>query len=162
MEDNVFSYTLGAGGIETGSKKVITLNLNRIVQNWYNEGQQVSLKKYITLIEERVHKYLEAWNDYLWDLYNADLLTVYKAGYIDLNKQYLTTGVNGFVEAAEFLADKDSKYKGIAVRSNNKQYKEFTKDILDTIKEVNTSHRTKTLKFNTEFVPSQICGHLMG
>lgn len=158
MEDNVFSYTLGAGGIETGSKKVITLNLNRIVQNWYNEGQQVSLKKYITAIEERVHKYLEAWNDYLWDLYNADLLTVYKAGYIDLNKQYLTTGVNGFVEAAEFLADKESKYKGIAVRSNNKQYKEFTKDILDTIKELNTAHRTKTLKFNTEFVPGENLG----
>lgn len=65
MEDNVFSYTLGAGGIETGSKKVITLNLNRIVQDWYNAGQQIPLKEYILSIEERVHQYLESWNDYL-------------------------------------------------------------------------------------------------
>jgi len=33
IEDNVFSYTLGAGGIQTGSKGVITLNLNRIIQD---------------------------------------------------------------------------------------------------------------------------------
>lgn len=157
MEENVFSYTLGAGGIETGSKKVITLNLNRIVQNWYNEGQQIPLNEYITVIEERVQKYLEAWNDYLWDIYNADLLTVYKAGFIDLDKQYVTTGVNGFVEAAEFLSTHPTiKYAGIEVKSSNKQYQEFTKDILETIKTLNSTHRTKHLKFNTEFVPKNL------
>ena len=76
IEDNVFSYTLGAGGIETGSKKVITLNINRIVQNWYKEKDNISLKDYITIIVNRVHKYLEAWNDHLWHMYECGLLTV--------------------------------------------------------------------------------------
>lgn len=159
MEDNVFSYTLGAGGIETGSKKVITLNLNRIVQDWYNAGQQIPLKEYILSIEERVHQYLEAWNDYLWDMYNADLLTVYKAGFIDLDKQYVTSGVNGFVEAAEFLSKNPSiDYEGIEVKSNNIKYQQFARDILNTIKELNASHKTKHLKFNTEFVPGENLG----
>lgn len=94
IEENVFSYTLGAGGIQTGSKKVITLNLNRIVQDWFNKYKdKQTLNDYITTIVKRVHKYLTAWNHWLWDLYDADLLTVYKAGFISLDKQYLTVGM---------------------------------------------------------------------
>ena len=99
IEENVFSYTLGAGGVETGSKKVITLNINRIVQDWYRKSHRLlfkykgTLSDYIADIVNRVHKYLEAWNDYLWDLKNSGLLTVYDAGYIDLDKQYLTIGM---------------------------------------------------------------------
>lgn len=64
IDDNVFSYTLGAGGIQTGSKKVITLNLNRITQDWYNkEKDKQTLNEYITTIVKRVHKYLSAWNN---------------------------------------------------------------------------------------------------
>jgi len=99
IEENVFSYTLGAGGIETGSKKVITLNINRIVQDWYRKSHRPffkykgELKDYITEVVLRVQKYLESWNTYLWDMFNNNLLTVYKAGYIDLDKQYLTIGM---------------------------------------------------------------------
>ena len=71
IDENVFSYTLGAGGVETGSKKVITLNINRIIQNWFNEEVNLKYKRnrktlaeYITIIVDRVHKYLEAWNDH--------------------------------------------------------------------------------------------------
>ena len=64
--------------------------------------------------------------------------------------------VNGFVEAAEFLSTHPLiKYVGIEVKSSNKQYQEFARDILETIKELNTTHRTKHLKFNTEFVPKR-------
>lgn len=151
IESNVFSYTLGAGGIETGSKKVITLNINRIVQDWYNEEVNVkykrnrkSLSEYITVIVSRVHKYLEAWNDHLWDMYNSGLLTVYKAGFIDLDKQYLTIGFNGFIEGAEFLANvEESPYKGIVIKHNNEQYKQYAKDVLNTIKELNIKDRTE-------------------
>jgi len=100
IEENVFSYTLGAGGIETGSKKVITLNINRIVQNWFNDEvnkkykhNRLTLNQYIENIVSRVHKYLEAWNDHLWDMFNAGLLSVYNAGFIELDKQYLTVGM---------------------------------------------------------------------
>ena len=158
IEENVFSYTLGAGGIETGSKKVITLNINRIVQDWYKVKDTCTLKEYITPIVCRVHKYLEAWNDYLWDMYNADMLTVYKAGFIDLDKQYLTIGFNGFIEGAEFLSSVDSVYNGIKIRHDNEQYKQYTKDILLTIKNLNSEHRTSHLRFNSEQVPAENAG----
>ena len=143
IEENTFSYTLGAGGIQTGSKKVITLNLNRITQDWYNkERNNQTLNEYITSIVKRVHKYLSAWNNWLWDLYNNNLLTVYKAGFISLDKQYLTVGVNGFIEGAEFLADKDCKYRGLKTLPDNEQYKQYAKDVLETIKQVNKEDRT--------------------
>ena len=156
VEDNVFSYTLGAGGIETGSKKVITINLNRAVQDWYNKfKKQMPLSQYIEGMTDRIHKYLIAWNEKLWDDYNEGILTVYKAGFIDLDKQFLTVGVNGFVEAAEFLKTVDSTYNGIEVSPYNEQYKQLAKDILGTIKKINTRDRTKKVRFNTEFVPAE-------
>lgn len=159
VEDNTFSYTLGAGGIETGSKKVITLNINRIVQDWYKVKDSMTLIDYINPIINRVHAYLSAWNEWLWDLYKDDMLTVYKAGFIDLDKQYLTVGINGFVEAAEFLATKeDTDYYGIEIDPNNEQYQKLAKDILETIKERNQEHRSAHCKFNTEFVPAENLG----
>lgn len=153
VEENVFSYTLGAGGIETGSKCVITLNLNRIVQDWYNQSSSKDdLASYIDGIATRVHKYLNGWNAKLWDDYKADLLSVYKAGFIDLDKQYLTVGVNGFVEAAEFL---QSKGFNIKVDPSNEGYKQLARDILGTIKDANKRDREKHSMFNTEFVPGE-------
>ena len=96
VEENTFSYTLGAGAIQTGSKGVITMNLNRIVQDWYRETEDktmASLSNYLAEIVKRVHVYLSAFNDIIWDDYNAGLLTVFKAGFIDLDKQYLTLGM---------------------------------------------------------------------
>ena len=169
IEENVFSYTLGAGGIETGSKKVITLNINRIVQNWFNDEvnkkykrNRKSLPEYIAEITARVHKYLEAWNDHLWDMFNAGLLTVYSAGFIDLDKQYLTIGFNGFIEGAEFLKSVEEyipdQYKGIEIKPDNLAYKQYAKDILGTIKELNVRDRTEHLRFNTEMVPAENAG----
>lgn len=150
VEDNTFSYTLGAGGIETGSKCVITLNLNRIGQNWDREGRKVSISEYIKPIVKRVHKYLKAWNAKLWDDFNADILTVYKAGFIDLDKQYLTIGINGFVELAEYL--------GYSISRKDKRYAQLAKDILETIKSLNNEDREEHVKFNTEFVPAENLG----
>lgn len=151
IEDNTFSYTLGAGGIQTGSKKVITLNLNRIVQDWYRikEETKQTLPEYLTPIIERVHKYLEAWNQWLHDLYDANLLPVYKAGFIDLDRQYLTIGVNGFVEAAEFL--------GIEISPECEDYKKLASEVLDTIEKINRKNRTEHHKANLEFVPGENC-----
>ena len=157
IEDNTFSYTLGAGGIETGSKGVITLNLNRIVQDWDRENQkalvpaeEISLKEYISEIINRVHKYLTAFNEIIWDSKNAGLLTIFNAGFIDLDKQYLTIGINGFVEGAEYL--------GIPIDANSSRYQLYAKDILETIKNLNIAARTDKCKFNTEFVPAESLG----
>ena len=153
VEENVFSYTLGAGGIETGSKCVITLNLNRIIQDWYKQSEtKKDLADYIDKVVTRVHEYLNGWNAKLWDDFNADLLGVYKAGFIDLDKQYLTVGVNGFVEAAEFL---QSKGFDIKVDPNSEGYKQLARDILGTIKKANKRDRKEHSMFNTEFVPGE-------
>lgn len=149
IEDNTFSYTLGAGGIETGSKGVITLNLNRIVQDWHNTSEE-DLKEYLTAIVERVHRYLIAFNEIIWDYKNAGLLTIFDAGFIDLDRQYLTIGINGFVEGAEFL--------GIEINPDNLSYQLYAKTILETIKDLNMEARTEHCKFNTEFVPAESLG----
>lgn len=149
IEDNTFSYTLGAGGIETGSKGVITLNLNRIVQDWTRESEE-ELPLYITAIVNRVHKYLTAFNEIIWDSKNAGLLTIFNAGFIDLDRQYLTIGINGFVEGAEYL--------GIPIDADSAEYQLYAKDILETIKNLNIAARTDKCKFNTEFVPAESLG----
>ena len=154
IEDNTFSYTLGAGGIETGSKGVITLNINRIVQDWYRDTQfpieEESLDSYMARIVQRVHKYLIAFNDIIWDYKRSGLLTIFDAGFIELDRQYLTLGINGFVEGAEFL--------GIPVDADNEDYKNYAKSILETIKNENAKARTEHCKFNTEFVPGESLG----
>ena len=147
IENNVFSYTLGAGGLRTGSKKVITLNLNRITQDWDRAGRKEPIEEYVGVIVKRVHKYLIAWNEWLKDLYKAGLLTVYSAGYIALEDQYLTVGINGGLEAAEYL--------GIETRADNPEYQKFMNDILTKIKNINLEDRTQEIKFNTEFVPAE-------
>lgn len=154
VEHEPFSYTLGAGGIMTGSKAVISLNLNRIVQDWKRENdkalvpaEEITLRDYITPIVCRVHKYLEAFNNKLWDDYNADLLTIFKAGFIELDKQYLTVGVNGIVEAAEFL--------DIPAHYSDKRYQRLAVDLLGTIEALNQEHRSKHCKYNLEFVPGE-------
>ena len=147
IENNVFSYTLGAGGLRTGSKKVITLNLNRITQDWDRAGRKEPIEEYVGVIVKRVHKYLIAWNEWLKDLYKAGLLTVYSAGYIALEDQYLTVGVNGGLEAAEYL--------GIKTRADNPEYQKFMNAILTKIKNINLEDRTPETKFNTEFVPAE-------
>lgn len=148
VTDNQFSYSLGAGGIATGSKSVMTLNINRLVQDAVNNGYDMI--EYLRENVKKVHKFQTAYNELLKDYLKDGLLTVYTAGFIDMKKQYLTIGVNGVIEAAEFL--------GIPV-SDNPTYREFMQSILKTISDENRKARTKELMFNTEFVP-KTCGHV--
>ena len=154
VQTKEFNFTNGNMGIMTGSKSVITLNLNRIIQKahleWMNKQDDIDymdyLKPYLIDILEKVYIFHEAYNEILWDYYNANMLPVYKAGFIDLNKQYLTIGLNGLNEAAEFLGMECS---------DNKEYEEFCQFIFSTIKEQNQLHKTKKLTFNTEQVPAE-------
>lgn len=148
VNDNQFSYSLGAGGIATGSKSVMTLNINRLVQDAVNKGYDMI--DYLREQVHKVHKFQTAYNELLKDYLNDGLLTVYTAGFINLKKQYLTIGVNGVIEAAEFL--------GIPV-NDNPTYREFMQSILKTISDENKKAKTKELMFNTEFVP-KTCGHV--
>lgn len=147
IQENEFSYTLGAGGVSTGSKGVMTININRLVQNAVRDG--VDISDAVRAQVEKVHKYLLAFNEVIKDEFNSKLLGIYDAGYISLEKQYLTVGINGFVEGAEFL--------GIDISPNEKYY-EYGEKILKPIYELNKRDKTKDIMFNTEFVPAENLG----
>lgn len=147
VQNNTFSYTLGAGGVSTGSKGVMTININRLVQNAKRDG--IDISEAVREQVKKIHKYLLAFNEIVKDNFNAKLLTAYNAGYISLDKQYLTIGINGFVEGAEFL--------GIDI-SPNEQYFAYGESILKPIYEENRKARTSEVMFNTEFVPGENLG----
>lgn len=147
LQNNTFSFTLGAGGVSTGSKGVITININRLVQNATKNGQNIS--DAVTEQVKKVHCYLKAFNAIMKDNFESKLLPVYDAGYISLDKQFLTVGINGFVEGAEFL--------GIPI-SANEEYFKYGENILKPIYDLNKSERTNELMWNTEFVPAENLG----
>ncbi len=156
IEKPQFNFTNGQLSEMTGSKNVITLNMNRIVQDWYRsigspdpfslDEYGSSFKEYLIKILDRVYKYQTAYNECLQDLAKSGLLPVYDAGFINMKKQYLTIGINGLNQAAEFLGIHCNK---------NRIYENFCNFIFSTIKEQNILHKTKELMFNTEFTPCE-------
>lgn len=142
LADNTFSYTLGAGGVVTGSARVISLNINRICQC------DVMLDE----IVDRVHKYLLAHREVLKAYIDAGLLPAYTQGFMDIDKQFLTVGVNGVLESFEYLRDK----KGIVT---DKEYPDYLTALLSFIKLSNKSALSEYgVRFNTEFVPAENLG----
>ena len=143
LADNTFSYTLGAGGVITGSARVITLNINRITQT--HSGQ-------LDAIIERVQKYLIAHKMVLKDYIESGLLPAYSQCFMHIDKQFLTLGLNGVLESYEYLK---SKHNVISVPS----YTEYLKDLLGFFKQKNKEALQKyKIRFNTEFVPAENLG----
>lgn len=147
IQDNGFSYTLGAGGVSTGSKSVLTINLNRCIQ--YAVKNNIDYKIYLTDIVELVHKVQLAYNENLKDLQKKRMLPLFDAGYINMGRQYLTIGVNGLVEAAEFL--------GIKI-NDNPEYLAFVQGVLGIVEKCNKKYRTKDVMFNCEMIPAENVG----
>lgn len=164
-------YSMGTASVSTGSKSVMTINLNRGIQlaarRYFKDRQGIEISPLEPLdptleydrqdlyayiyndvreMTERVHKYQTAFNEIIKDFLKADMLDVYKAGFIDMKRQYLTVGVNGMTDAAEFL--------GLEV-SPNDDYKEFVNGLLETINIANRKDKTRETMFNTEFVPGE-------
>ena len=147
IQDNGFSYTLGAGGVSTGSKSVLTINLNRCVQQATREGR--SYVEYLEGIVDLVHKVQMAYNENLKYLQEKGMLPLFDAGYINIRRQYLTIGVNGMVEAAESL--------GMTI-SDNEEYAAFVAAILGLIEKYNKLYRSKDVLFNCEMIPAENVG----
>ncbi len=147
IQDNGFSYTLGAGGVSTGSKSVLTINLNRCVQ--YAVNHEMDYKEFLSHIVDICHKAQLAYNENLKELQANGMLPLFDAGYININRQYLTIGINGMVEAAEFL--------GISI-SDNPDYMSFVQGILGIIEDYNRRYRSKEVMFNCEMIPAENVG----
>ena len=164
-------YSMGTASVATGSKSVMTMNLPRVIQNAtrkyfmdngiiLNNGENIVeqnltydkvklyeyIRKEVRELTERIHKYQSAFNETIKDFLEANMLDAYDAGFINMRKQYLTVGVNGITDAADFL--------GIDVNVND-DYKEFVNNILETINISNKKDKTRDCMYNTEFVPGE-------
>lgn len=150
MQENTFSFTLGAGGVSTGSKCVMTMNVNRLVQNATRDN--IPIEEAVAAQTEKLHKYLLAFNAILKENLIKHMLPIYEAGFISLDKQYLTIGINGFVEGAEFL--------GIEIAPDNPEYISYGEKILKPIYLLNKRDKDPQngIMFNTEFVPAENLG----
>ncbi|WXB47805.1 anaerobic ribonucleoside reductase large subunit [Vibrio phage VB_VaC_TDDLMA] len=145
---NDFSYSLGAGGVATGSINVITMNLNRLIQNASRNGKDIF--EAVKEQTRKIHQYQIAYRSLIQNYKDAGLLPVYDAGFISLDKQFLTIGINGLVEGAEFL--------GMKIDANE-EYMNFSSQLLKTISDENKKASNETgFKFNTEFVPAENLG----
>ncbi len=147
ITDNGFSYTLGAGGVSTGSKSVLTINLNRAIQ--YAVRNNIPYQSYVEDIVDLMHKVQLAYNENLKNLQEKGMLPLFDAGYINIGRQYLTIGVNGLVEAAEFL--------GIEIK-DSPEYAHFVQEVLGIIEKKNKQFRTKDVMFNCEMIPAENVG----
>ena len=147
ITDNGFSYTLGAGGVSTGSKSVLTINLNRCIQ--YAVNHKLDYLEYLGGIIDLCHKVQTAYNENLKELQEHGMLPLFDAGYINIGRQYLTIGINGLVEAAEFM--------GLKITPND-DYQHFVQGILGLIEKYNKQYRTKELMFNCEMIPAENVG----
>lgn len=172
ITENTFSSTTGLTGVQTGSCNVMTLNLNRIIQDWYKTAQvktyatnvekmtveytpivddikKKSLQKYLEVILDRVYDYQKAYKTGLYKMDAQGMFPQTKAGYISLDKLYCTIGVNGINEAAKFL--------GFTV-GNNTEYIDFVTFLLSIINDYNKKHSEKKFKYNLELVPAENLG----
>lgn len=175
LAENTFSPTSGLTGVMTGSCNVITLNINRIVQDWalqhpfegrsLTKGQPLQTNplncvhleqdfvQYLTTILQRVYKYHIAYKTMLYDMEDKRMFASSNGGYIYINKLYSTIGINGLNEAARFL--------GLTV-GNNPEYIQFLQLVLGTIKEQNKLHsihdKKRPFLFNSEVVPAEGLG----
>ena len=175
LAENTFSPTSGLTGVMTGSCNVITLNINRIVQDWVLQhpfeghslvkGQPLQTNplncahleqdfvQYLTTILQRVYKYHIAYKTMLYDMEDKRMFASSNGGYIYINKLYSTIGINGLNEAARFL--------GLTV-GNNPEYIQFLQLVLGTIKEQNKLHsihdKKRPFLFNSEVVPAEGLG----
>jgi len=147
ITDNGFSYTLGAGGVSTGSKSVLTINLNRCIQ--YAVNHKMVYTEYLSEVIDLCHKVQLAYNENLKELQKSGMLPLFDAGYINIGRQYLTIGVNGLVEAAEFL--------GIQI-NDNPDYLRYVQTVLGLVEKYNKQYRTKDVLFNCEMIPAENVG----
>ena len=147
ITDNGFSYTLGAGGVSTGSKSVLTINLNRCIQ--YAVNHKMDYLEYLGGVIDLCHKVQLAYNENLKELQAHGMLPLFDAGYINIARQYLTIGINGLVEAAEFM--------GLKITPND-EYLHFVQGILGLIEKYNRQYRTKDVMFNCEMIPAENVG----
>ena len=184
ITENTFSSTTGLTGVQTGSCNVMTLNLNRIVQDCVNTYQNqfvfhhkileydLPLPKsadtlsdeerfiYIKPIQDILGKYLESILNRVYDYQKA-----YKTGLYKMDKQGMFPQTKaGYISFDKLYStigvnglNEAARFLGLTV-GNNKEYMDFASWILGVIKNYNKQHSEKKFMFNLELVPAESLG----
>jgi len=155
---NVFSYTLGNVGEMTGSIHVITINMNRLIQNCSKHVSMhpeldfsAYLQSELQSIVSRIHKYHKSTRNILEHVRDSGMYPIYDANFIKMERQFSTIGLSGLLEGAEYL--------GLNITPND-DYMKFCSDILKIISDQNKIGKIKyDMIINTEFIPGENAGH---
>lgn len=184
LAENTFNPTSGLTGVMTGSCNVITLNINRIVQDWYNldkpqEGVEYDIQGIMHDEKNRLNSmwiggkevaystlkhYLEAILARVYKYHVA-----YKTMLYDLEDKGMFAASNGgYIHISKLYStiginglNEAARFLGLEV-GNNPEYIEFLQLILGTIKEENKKHsihdKKRPFLFNSEVVPAEGLG----
>lgn len=180
VTDNTFSSTTGLTGVQTGSCNVMTLNLNRIIQDWYNldksqEGVEYDIQGTMHDENDRLNS---MWignkamayytlKDYLRKILDRvyDYQKAYKTGLYNMDKQGMFPQTRaGYINFDKLYCtigvnglNEAARFLGFTV-GNNEAYMSFASFVLNTIKQYNKKHSEKKFKFNLELVPAESLG----
>ena len=147
-----FINSIGGTALSIGSVKVNTINLVHI---FYELGDEVTEKKYLSLLKKRTTlccKTLDRVRYIIQRNIEKNLLPNYCDGGIEMDKQYCTVGILGLYETMEKFGYIDTDEFG------NKFYTDkgmsFASKIFDVLNETKDSF-TDEYSFNIESVPAE-------
>ena len=184
LAENTFSPTSGLTGVMTGSCNVITLNMNRIVQDWYNldrpqEGVNYDIQGTMHDSKDRLNTMWVGSKLMAYATLKGYLIQILKRVYkyhiafktmlYDMeDKKMFAASNGGYIYISKLYStiginglNEAARFLGLEV-SKNKDYIEFLQLILGTIKEQNKIHSIQDKKrpflFNSEVVPAEGLG----
>lgn len=140
---NEFFNSFGSGSTKIGSSGVVTLNLPRLAYISKNKEEFIEKLKDNVVLASRINhvkRFLLQKN------IDKGYLPLYTLGYMQLNRQYSTCGINGLYEALQILGYDILQEEG----------QQFVTEILEIINEINKKQEKhyKT-PHNLEQTPSE-------
>lgn len=184
LAENTFSPTSGLTGVMTGSCNVITLNINRIVQDWYNldgpqEGVDYDIQGIMHDSKDRLNTMWIGNKSMAYATLKGHLIQIlkrvykyhiaYKTMLYEQEEKGMFAACNGgYIHMNKLYStiginglNEAAKFLGLKV-SNNPEYIKFLQLILGTIKEANKKHsihdKKRPFLFNSEVVPAESLG----
>ena len=185
MQENTFSSTTGLTGIMTGSCNVITLNINRIVQDLIHWGLDWESCYPAWKTNEECNKSIELFNNdpeyrqIVYDNLKGHLKNIlrrvykyhiaYKTMLYDLEEKGMFSPSNGgYIYMKKLYSTigligytEAAQFLGMSV-SNNEEYIDFLRLIFGTVKEQNKIHsihdKKRPILFNSEAIPGEGLG----
>ena len=184
LAENTFNPTSGLTGVMTGSCNVITLNINRIAQDWYNldkpqEGVEYDIQGIMHDEKNRLNSMWIGDRKVAYNILKHYLKVIlarvykyhiaYKTILYDLEDKGMFAASNGgYIHISKLYStiginglNEAARFLGLEV-GNNPEYIEFLQLILGTIKEENKKHsihdKKRPFLFNSEVVPAEGLG----